>query len=180
MLVLTAPLFPIIAAAIRLESPGPVFFSQIRAGGVQSPRGRAEPTAFRMWKFRSMRNDAEKGRAQFAAHNDPRVTRVGRFLRKSRLDELPQFWNVLRGDMSLVGPRPVVEEELAHYGAARDLLLTVRPGITGAWAVSGRSKIGYPERAGIELEYVHSWTTRVDLAILLRTFGVVLQRRGAL
>jgi lipopolysaccharide/colanic/teichoic acid biosynthesis glycosyltransferase len=101
-------------------------------------------------------------------------------MRLSSLDELPQFWNVLRGDMALVGPRPIVDEELEHYNVReRRLLLSVRPGITGAWAVGGRSRIGYPDRAQIELDYVRGWSLGRDVGILLRTAGAVLGRRGA-
>jgi len=184
-LVLLAPVLLVLALLIRAGSPGRPIFAHERIGR----NGRR----FRCYKLRTMCADAEAQldedgalRSAYRANHfklpataDPRVTPLGRFLRKSSLDEIPQFWNVLRGDMSLVGPRPVVEAELAHYGAARDTLLTVRPGITGAWAVRGRSRIGYPERARIELDYVRSWTTRRDLVILLRTFGVVMQRRGA-
>ncbi len=184
-LLLSVPVLLVLALAIRIDSPGRVLFAQARVA-----RG---GRLFRCYKLRTMCTNAEERlqadralRESYVANGyklpvdcDPRVTRFGRLLRATSLDELPQLWNVLKGDMSLVGPRPVVEEELAHYGAARDLLLTVRPGITGAWAVRGRSRIGYPERAAIELDYVQSWTTRGDLAILLRTFGVVLQRRGA-
>jgi lipopolysaccharide/colanic/teichoic acid biosynthesis glycosyltransferase len=112
-------------------------------------------------------------------HGDRRVTALGRVLRTTSLDELPQFWNVLRGEMSLVGPRPIVPEELAHYGPHHAVLCSVRPGVTGAWAVGGRSRIGYPARAQIELEYVRGWSLRRDFVILARTVGVVLQRHGA-
>jgi undecaprenyl-phosphate galactose phosphotransferase len=184
-LTLAAPLLLVLVAAIRLDSPGRALFAQERVG-----RGGRR---FRCYKLRTMCEGAE---AQLARDEslrvayetngfklpvacDPRVTSFGRFLRASSLDELPQLWNVLRGDMALVGPRPVVEAELAHYGAGRDLLLSVRPGITGAWAVSGRSGVNYPERADIELAYARGWTVGEDLTILWRTVGVVLQRQGA-
>ncbi|GLC27471.1 hypothetical protein rosag_39840 [Roseisolibacter agri] len=184
-LVLAAPLLVVLALAVKLASPGPVLFGQKRIG--QGGR------RFTCYKLRTMCADAETRLAtdhdlratyeanhfKLPAHHDPRVTALGRFLRMTSLDELPQFWNVLRGDMSLVGPRPIVEAELGHYGASRDVLLAVKPGLTGAWAVQGRSRIGYPMRARIELDYARSWTLRGDLAIMLRTVGVVLQRRGA-
>jgi lipopolysaccharide/colanic/teichoic acid biosynthesis glycosyltransferase len=184
-LALSAPLLLLLAVAIRIDSGGRVLFVQRRIGR----HGRAFPC----YKLRTMCVDAEARlnddrslRAKYEANGyklpvdcDPRVTRFGRFLRATSLDELPQLWNVLRGDMSLVGPRPVVPEELAHYGAARDLLLSVRPGITGAWAVQGRSSVNYPERADIELTYVRSWTVAEDLRILVRTIGAVLQQHGA-
>jgi len=106
---------------------------------------------------------------------DPRTTRIGRWLRRTSLDELPQLWNVLVGDMSLVGPRPVVAEELALYHTSRTLLLSMRPGITGAWAVSGRNCIGYPERCEVELRYVREWSTWMDARILLATVSTVLR-----
>jgi lipopolysaccharide/colanic/teichoic acid biosynthesis glycosyltransferase len=184
-LLLAAPLLVILAFAIRVDSGGRVLFVQRRIGRY----GRSFPC----YKLRTMCVDAEARlnddrtlRATYEANGyklpvdcDPRVTRFGRFLRATSLDELPQLWNVLRGDMSLVGPRPVVPEELAHYGAARDVLLSVRPGITGAWAVQGRSSVNYPERADIELTYVRSWTVAEDLRILGRTVGAVLQQHGA-
>jgi exopolysaccharide production protein ExoY len=110
---------------------------------------------------------------------DPRVTRVGAWLRKLSLDELPQLWNVLVGDMSLVGPRPVVPEELDHYGDGAFLFLSLKPGMTGAWAVQGRSHVGYPDRVDIELAYIREWSLAADLAILLQTVPAVLERRGA-
>ena len=184
-LAIATPVLLVLACAIKLASPGPILFGQLRIG--QGGR------RFRCYKLRTMCADAERRleenaelRATYEANHfklpaqhDPRVTALGRFLRTTSLDELPQFWNVLRGDMSLVGPRPIVEAELHHYGASRAVLLTVKPGVTGAWAVEGRSKIGYPTRARIELDYARGWTLRGDLAILRRTFGVVLQRRGA-
>jgi lipopolysaccharide/colanic/teichoic acid biosynthesis glycosyltransferase len=184
-LVLSVPLLLVLAAAVKLASPGPVVFAQQRIGR----HGRR----FTCYKLRTMCADAESrlaGDAQLHAAyvandfklpacEDPRLTRLGRFLRTTSLDELPQFWNVLRGDMSLVGPRPIVEAELEHYGAAREVLLAVKPGLTGAWAVEGRSRINYPERADIELAYATGWTIGGDLQILARTVGVVLQRRGA-
>jgi lipopolysaccharide/colanic/teichoic acid biosynthesis glycosyltransferase len=110
---------------------------------------------------------------------DTRITRIGRFLRRTSLDELPQLWNVLKGEMSLVGPRPIVPDEIRHYNGEASLLLTLKPGITGAWQVSGRSTLQYPERATVELEYVEQWSLLSDLWILLRTIPAVLTRRGA-
>ncbi len=185
-LAVCAPLLAVFAVCIRAESPGPIFFSQARLG-----RG-ARP--FQCYKLRTMRRDAEARlhadaalRAEYEANSfklpcdvDDRITMVGRALRLSSLDELPQLWNVLRGDMSLVGPRPILDRELANYAVAdRPTLLAVRPGVTGAWAVAGRSRIGYPQRSAIELAYVREWSITKDLAILFRTFGAVLARRGA-
>lgn len=179
------PMMVLIAAAIRIESRGPIIFAQRRVGS----GGRA----FRCYKFRSMRADAEallrsdpallagylRNNFKLPAGQDPRITGVGRFLRTTSLDELPQFWNVVRGDMSLVGPRPVVPDELDQYGEESRLLLSVRPGIAGAWAVNGRSRVGYPLRANIELAYVRNWDLSLDLSILARAVPVVLSRRDA-
>ncbi|HEY0777086.1 MAG TPA: sugar transferase [Gemmatirosa sp.] len=185
-LVVSAPLLLVLAALVRLSSPGPIFFAQARVG--QGGR------VFRCYKLRTMRNDAEsllrsdpELRATYERNGfkipcdaDHRVTGIGRFLRLTSCDEIPQLWNVLKGEMSLVGPRPLVARELSHYpGADRDLLLSVRPGLTGAWAVGGRSRVGYPRRAAMELDYVRHWSLGRDLRILFRTVGAVLARRGA-
>jgi exopolysaccharide biosynthesis polyprenyl glycosylphosphotransferase len=184
-LLLVSPLLALIALGIRLESSGPIIFAQRRVGVGGRP--------FRCLKFRSMRVDAEELlrrdpvlQAQYVKNNyklpegrDPRITRLGRLLRRSSLDELPQLWNVLRGDMSLVGPRPVVPDELEEYGDRRRVLLSLKPGMAGAWAVSGRSRVGYPRRAKIELGYVCKWKFGLDLLIMLRTLPTVLARRGA-
>jgi exopolysaccharide production protein ExoY len=174
-LVVLSPVIAALAVLVRIDSHGSPVFKHHRIGRGGRP--------FKCLKLRTMRADAE---AYLRAHpelyedyrrnhyklpedRDPRVTALGRFLRRSSLDELPQLWNVVKGEMSLVGPRPVVEEELDLYGETRELLLSVRPGLTGAWAVSGRHSVGYPERCGIELNYVRRWNLRQDLAIILRT-----------
>jgi exopolysaccharide production protein ExoY len=175
----------IIAVLVRATSRGPVFFLQERVGLA----GRT----FRMVKFRTMLVDAEEQlrrdpalwddyvRNDFKLPNgrDPRVTAVGRFLRRSSLDELPQLLNVLRGQMSLVGPRPIVPQEVEKYGAERDAYTAVKPGITGWWQVNGRSGVGYPERVDLDREYAASWTFWLDVQILLRTPMTVLRARGA-
>jgi lipopolysaccharide/colanic/teichoic acid biosynthesis glycosyltransferase len=179
-LLLLSPVMALVALTIRLESRGPAVFKHWRVG----QNGRR----FACLKFRTMQADAEAVLARdaelkrlYREHNyklpedlDPRVTRLGRWLRRSSLDELPQLWNVLRGDMSLVGPRPVVEEELEHYRGSERLLLSVRPGMTGAWAVNGRHHVGYPARAEMELRYVRSWSVRRDLKILAGTVSAVM------
>jgi exopolysaccharide production protein ExoY len=184
-LVLLAPLMALVALAIKLEGPGSIFFAQKRVG--------LGGHVFRCFKFRSMRMDAEqllRGDAVLYAGylrsdfklpkgKDPRITRLGHFLRETSLDELPQLWNVLRGDMSLVGPRPVVPEELTEYEDTAPLLLSVKPGLAGAWAVNGRSEVHYPARADIELGYVRRWRVKLDLALLVRLFPAVLSRRGS-
>ena len=175
-----APLLAVAAACIWLESPGHPLFGHERVG-----RGGRR---FRCWKLRTMRHNAQQLleadpalRAAYQANDfklpeaqDPRITRLGRWLRRSSLDELPQLWNVLVGEMALVGPRPLVAEELLHYRGAVLELLSVRPGITGAWAVNGRHALAYPRRAEVELAYVRTRTLRGDLRIVLRTVGAVL------
>jgi exopolysaccharide biosynthesis polyprenyl glycosylphosphotransferase len=184
-LVVLAPVMLLVAIAVRLESPGPVIFRQRRL----AKHGQSFPC----YKFRSMYPDAEarlkadpelyrtylENDYKLPETIDNRITRVGRFLRRTSLDELPQFWNVLTGDMSLVGPRPIVPDEIRHYNGEGPLLLTLKPGITGAWQVNGRSNLQYPERAAVELEYVERWSLMSDLAILARTVPAVLARRGA-
>jgi len=183
-LIVVGPILAVIAICVRMESPGPVLFGHTRLG----IRGRR----FRCYKFRSMRKDAEERLStdrslydlyiendfKIPIDRDPRLTRVGRFLRRMSLDELPQLFNVLKGDMSLVGPRPIVPDELDHYSRAAQLFLSQKPGITGAWVVNGRSQIGYPERVDVELEYVRTWSLLSDFWILLRTIPSVLLRRG--
>jgi exopolysaccharide production protein ExoY len=183
-LALLAPIIAVVSVLIILDSKGPILFEHQRLG-----RGGCR---FNCLKFRSMRVDAERElledetlRQRYIANsykiptdNDPRVTRIGRFLRKTSLDEVPQLWNVLMGDMSLVGPRPIIDEEAKHYTATLEELLSVRPGLSGAWAVRGRSRVGYPHRAAIELEYVRRWTLVGDLEILLRTPWAVVSGRG--
>jgi exopolysaccharide biosynthesis polyprenyl glycosylphosphotransferase len=184
-LLMLMPAMVLIAVAIRLESPGPVLFAQSRVG--------TGGYRFRCLKFRTMRADAERQLRRdpqlyaIYRHNnfklpealDPRITRIGRLLRLTSLDELPQLWNVLRGEMSLVGPRPVVPEELDEYREGATVLLSFKPGMSGAWAVLGRSRVGYPERAEVELAYVRQWRFGLDLSILARTVPAVLLRRGA-
>ncbi len=175
-LLVAAPILLVVAALIRGSSRGPVVFRHERLGKDLEP--------FRCLKFRTMHRDSERiieelRRTQpeidaefssnFKLSDDPRVTRLGRFLRKSSLDELPQLFNVLRGEMSLVGPRPIIADEAAMYGSKLRLVLSVRPGMTGAWQVGGRNNIEYPERVDIDVDYVHRKSTTVDLAILLKT-----------
>ena len=180
-LVITLPLMLTTAIAIRLSDPGPVFFRQARVG--------REGRTFRVWKFRTMYEDAEERVAElqelnetdgmlFKIRNDPRVFPVGRFLRASSLDELPQLINVLLGEMSLVGPRPLPAEDGDFRGDVRRRLL-VRPGITGLWQVSGRSDLSWDDAVRLDLYYVDNWSLVLDLHTLWRTIGVVLRRKGA-
>ncbi len=184
VLVIAIPVWVVIAALVRCTSRGPVFFKQSRIGRY----GRT----FTVLKFRSMCTDAEARLKDLGLYDtyvatgyklqvadECRVTRVGRFLRKSSLDELPQLLNVLRGDMSLVGPRPVVPDELTCYGDLVDCYLAVRPGITGIWQVSGRSHVRFPERAELDRHYFHHRSLRLDLAILACTPRAVLRGNGA-
>ncbi|WP_448611178.1 sugar transferase [Geodermatophilus sp. URMC 60] len=182
LLVLCAPLFLGIAFAIRVTSPGPALYRHRRVG----KRGRH----FDMLKFRSMAVGADsqidglrvrnEGNAvQFKLRRDPRVTPVGRFLRKYSLDELPQLINVLRGEMSFVGPRPHVDKEVEQYGPDMHRRLLVKPGITGLWQVSGRSNLGWEEAVELDVRYVENWSLGLDLAILLRTVRAVLRCSGA-
>jgi exopolysaccharide biosynthesis polyprenyl glycosylphosphotransferase len=183
-LVLLTPVFLVIAAAIRVDSRGPVLFAQQRLGVGGRP--------FQIYKFRTMVFDAEErlpalahlnqyadGRL-FKIKDDPRVTRVGRFLRRTSLDELPQLWNVLRGDMSLVGPRPPLPEEVAQYDADHLVRLTVVPGLTGPWQANGRSEItAFDQVIQLEREYIRNWSLLLDLRILCRTLLAVLRGHGA-
>ncbi len=188
VLTLGAPVFMILMLAVRLSSRGPVFYSHLRVGRY----GRL----FRCWKFRTMVADADERLRRlfeerpelrnefdlaFKLRTDPRVTRIGRFLRRTSLDELPQFVNVLRGHMSVVGPRPLVPSETVRYGDAIDTVLEVRPGITGLWQVSGRNDIAYPDRVAMDARYVRSLSLVGDLGIVVRTvlLMVLWTRSGA-
>jgi exopolysaccharide biosynthesis polyprenyl glycosylphosphotransferase len=182
-LLVLMPLFALIAAAIKLEDGGPIFFGQRRVG----KWGRE----FRMWKFRSMCVDAEQklgsmlgqnehgSGVTFKVKNDPRVTRVGKWLRKFSLDELPQFYNVLVGDMSLVGPRPPVPREVALYSWADRRRLEVMPGLTCFWQIGGRSNIDFPEQVQLDVQYIESQSFWLDMKILVKTVPAVLMGRGA-
>lgn len=184
-LIVAVPLLAIIALTVKVSSPGPVIFGHRRVGrnGVQ----------FTCLKFRTMVQDADRAledlfeaqpelRQHFEEHfklpRDPRVTRVGHWLRRTSLDEFPQFWNVLRGDMSVVGPRPVVADEVAKYGALQDELLSVRPGVTGRWQISGRSDLDYAERVSLDIGYIRDRTFWGDVAIILRTVRSVVSVGG--
>ncbi|HEX5740567.1 MAG TPA: sugar transferase [Pilimelia sp.] len=182
LLAVGAPVLVGIAVAIRLTSRGPVLFRQVRVGRTGRP--------FRIYKFRSMYLDAEARLAEmrhlneydgvlFKMRDDPRVTPVGRWLRRLSLDELPQLLNVLRGDMSLVGPRPPLPEEVAVYPDDMRRRLAVKPGMTGLWQVSGRSDLPWEEAVRLDLRYVENWSLTLDLVILLRTVTAVLRSSGA-
>ena len=172
-----------VAPAIKLDSPGPVFFGQTRVG----KNGRK----FTFYKFRSMYKDAEARKKELTASNevkglmfkmedDPRITKVGKFIRKTSIDELPQFWNVLRGDMSLVGTRPPTVDEFEHYEAKHKCRLSMTPGLTGLWQISGRSDIkDFDEVVRLDMQYIDNWSILKDIKILILTVKVVLTGRGS-
>jgi exopolysaccharide biosynthesis polyprenyl glycosylphosphotransferase len=182
LLVLLSPLILIVAIAIKLTSNGPAFYKQVRCGLY----GRR----FVLYKFRSMKEGAddvlweikhlnEMDGPVFKMRNDPRVTALGKYLRRSSIDEIPQFWNVLKGDMSLVGPRAPLPEEVKEYSRWQRRRLSVKPGITCLWQVSGRNEIDFHEWMKLDLHYIDNWSLLLDLKILLRTFPVVLLGKGA-
>jgi lipopolysaccharide/colanic/teichoic acid biosynthesis glycosyltransferase len=181
-LVVLMPVLLAVAASVRISGRGPILFKQKRLG-----RGGA---LFCCYKFRTMVPDAEfrlthdgtlrsRFHDNYKIKNDPRVTRVGSFLRRTSLDELPQLWNVLRGDMSLIGPRPIVEPELARYGVQANRLLSVKPGLGGIWQVSGRSETSYADRVLMDMQYVESRSLGFDLKLLVLTALVVIRGDGA-
>ena len=180
------PLFFYLAFAVKMSSRGPIIYGHERIGRY----GRR----FKAWKFRTMFQDSNLVLEQYLEDNpdmkeewerdhklryDPRITRIGRFLRKTSLDELPQLWNVIRGDMSLVGPRPIVTEEIEKYGPYFGLYTMVKPGITGLWQVSGRNNTTYEERVQLDAYYVRNWSPWVDAFLLLKTIRIVLFAQGA-
>jgi Undecaprenyl-phosphate galactose phosphotransferase WbaP len=190
LIVLFAPIIALVCLAlallVRLDSAGPIFYAHMRIGQGGKP--------IWVWKFRTMVCNAEQVLKDYLSQHpelqeewhrdqklrsDPRVTRIGRFLRKTSLDELPQLWNILRGEMSLVGPRPIVEAEVERYGDNMKLYTRVLPGLTGLWQVSGRNDTTYAERVALDSYYVRNWSVWLDLYILARTMGVVLAGKGA-
>ncbi len=186
LLVVLAPVFAAIAIAIKATSKGPVFYGHLRHG--------RDGKLFRALKFRTMVANADRvladylfSHAEFAPEwartqklrHDPRITKVGRWLRRASLDELPQLINILRGQMSLVGPRPIVEQEIPRYGRGYELYIQVLPGLTGLWQVSGRNNTTYEERVAYDEHYVHNWSVWLDLYILARTIKVVMTAEGA-
>ncbi|MCC3411873.1 MAG: sugar transferase [Microcoleus sp. PH2017_29_MFU_D_A] len=181
VLILFAPVYLLLALSIALSSSGPIFYVQERVGKNRK--------MFYCLKFRTMVENADdilleimeksphlrqEFEDNFKLKQDPRITWIGRFLRMTSLDEFPQFWNVLKGDMSVVGPRPLVEEELPRYGRHINKILTIRPGITGLWQVSGRNDIPYPRRVQIDLYYANDKNLWMDMWIVFKTIGVVI------
>ena len=184
--VLLLPVLVVVALAVKLTSRGPVVFGHERIG--------KHNTRFRVWKFRTMVQDAERKLEEYLQANpemrleweqehklkdDPRITRIGKFMRKWSLDELPQLWNVLRGEMTLVGPRPIVAQEIARYKEHFATRCSVPPGITGLWQVSGRNNIGYDERVELDMYYIRNWSPWLDFYLIAKTVRVVLCPKGA-
>nr|WP_239121300.1 sugar transferase [Spirulina major] len=180
-LILTVAIAIPIAIALHFTSPGPLFYRQIRCG--------LNGKTFRLWKFRSMVTDADrlkhlvKNQANgfiFKNKNDPRITRVGKFLRQTSLDEFPQFWNVLKGEMSLVGTRPPTPDEVEKYNDYHWQRLQVKPGLTGEWQVNGRSSVkDFEDIVKMDLDYQEKWSIGYDLKLILQTFGAILSKKGA-
>lgn len=182
-LIICLPIFIIIVFLIKIDSKGPVFFKHKRIG--------KHGKKLEIYKFRTMIDNAEEAmkyfteeqkkefKENFKLENDPRVTRVGKILRKTSLDELPQIINILKGEMSIIGPRPIVKNELEKYGKNQEKFLSVAPGLTGYWAANGRSDVSYEERMALELYYVDNRSLLLDLKIFLKTIGSVLRGRGA-
>ena len=179
-------LFAVIALLIKIISPGPVFYQHKRIG--------LDGKEIWIWKFRTMTHNSEFALQQhlkedpalqmeweinFKLKRDPRVTAIGRFLRRTSLDELPQIWNVLRGEMSLIGPRPIVKEEIALYGDEFEIYKQVLPGITGLWQISGRNDLPYHDRVKLDVYYIQNWSIWLDIHILMHTILSTLQARGA-
>ena len=185
VLIFFSPIYLILALLIALSSQGPIFYVQKRVG--------KNHKTFNCLKFRTMINNAdevlesimaqspqlrEEFENTFKLKEDPRITRIGKFLRLTSLDEFPPFWNVLKGDMSVVGPRPLVPQELYKYGDRIDRVLTIRPGITGLWQVSGRNDIPYPQRVNIDVYYVNYYNWWLDFWIIFKTIGVIMFPRN--
>lgn len=182
-LILLSPLFAIIAIAIKIDSKGPVFFAHKRIG--------KNGKIIKLYKFRSMVINAEELIKSFTPEqmreykenykltNDPRITKVGKFLRKTSLDELPQLINIINGDLSIIGPRPVVADELEKYGVNKDKFLSVTPGLTGYWAANGRSNTTYEQRMEMELYYIDNLSLKMDIKVFFKTILSILKKEGA-
>lgn len=182
-LILLSPLFAIIAIAIKIDSKGSVFFAHKRIG--------KNGKIIKLYKFRSMVINAEELIKSFTPEqmreykenykltNDPRITKVGKFLRKTSLDELPQLINIINGDLSIIGPRPVVADELEKYGVNKDKFLSVTPGLTGYWAANGRSNTTYEQRMEMELYYIDNLSLKMDIKVFFKTILSVLKKEGA-
>ena len=182
-IVLLSPVFIVVAVLVKLDSKGTAFFAHERLG--------LNGKKIKVYKFRTMLSNAlqilndmpdsmkSEFEENFKFENDPRVTKLGKFLRESSLDELPQLINIIKGDMSVVGPRPIVTQEITKYGIYMDKLLTIKPGLTGNWQVSGRSDTTYEERVKFDMDYIDTRSFFMDIVIILKTVGVVIKRVGA-
>lgn len=194
-LVILAPFFLLIGLIIKLTDPGPVFYRHKRLSRVGKP--------IYVYKFRTMRQKFSTGKGfsgktdlqifeelgrpdlieefqrEQKVKDDPRVSPIGKWLRKTSMDELPQLWNILKGDISLVGPRPIVQDELKKYGSGRSTLLALKPGLTGLWQVSGRNDVSYDERVKLDIYYIENWSLWLDIRIILRTIWILLTQKGA-
>lgn len=183
-MIVLSPIFLIISLAIKLESKGPIFFKHTRIG--------KDGKIIKIYKFRSMVNNAEdmikeftpeqmkEYRENYKLTNDPRITKVGKFLRKTSLDELPQLINIIKGDLSIIGPRPVVSDELKKYGTNTRKFLSVTPGLTGYWAANGRSCTSYEQRMQMELFYIDNLSLKMDIKLFFKTIEAVIKREGAI
>ena len=183
-LIILLPFFLVLAFLIKIDSRGPVFFKHKRIG--------KDGKKIYIYKFRTIKKNAEELKKQFTKEqkeefardfklkNDPRITRIGKFLRKTSLDELPQLLNILKGDMSLIGPRPIVDREIEKYGMLKNIFLSVTPGLTGYWACNGRSSTDYDERIKLELFYVYNFCFKLDLKIFFKTIKSVIKKEGAI
>ena len=183
-LILLSPVFLILAICIKIDSKGPVIFAHKRIG----KKGKE----FNMYKFRSMYENAEEmienfneeqkreWQENFKLENDPRITKVGKFLRKTSLDELPQIVNIIKGDLSIIGPRPVIGEELEKYGKNKEKFLSITPGLTGYWQANGRSNTTYEERMQMELYYIDNQSLRLDIKVFFKTIVSVIKKEGAM
>lgn len=184
VMIVLSPIFLIISLAIKLESKGPIFFKHTRIG--------KDGKIIKIYKFRSMVNNAEdmikeftpeqmkEYRENYKLTNDPRITKVGKFLRKTSLDELPQLINIIKGDLSIIGPRPVVSDELKKYGTNTRKFLSVTPGLTGYWAANGRSCTSYEQRMQMELFYIDNLSLKMDIKVFFKTIEAVIKREGAI
>lgn len=182
-LIILSPIFLILSIVVKADSPGPIFFAHKRLG--------YNGNLIRIYKFRTMVINAEEllnnlspeQKEEFAKNfkleSDPRITKVGNFLRKSSLDELPQLLNILKGELSIVGPRPIVEKELKNYGIYGEKLLSVKPGLTGNWQANGRSDTTYEERVEMDMQYIDNRSIFLDIKIIFKTFSAVIKKQGA-
>lgn len=183
-LIILSPIFLILAIIVKLDSKGPVFFAHTRYG--------KNGKKFKMYKFRTMYENAQdmindftpeqmkEWKENFKLQDDPRITKVGKFLRKTSLDELPQIVNIMKGDLSIIGPRPVIEEELEKYGENKEKFLSVTPGLTGYWQANGRSSTTYEQRMEMELYYIDHISPKLDFKIFFKTIESVIKKEGAI